>query len=134
LRLRGTKQEAIHAGILDCFTLRVRNDVAAGRLHELSFSLSALLKYRVFFPQDIPVNRTVTGHPEFSAGNVDVFFIELKISAGSSIEKMVHCGRKTVSHLMAMHKNAPRTVSKKDLFHTIKPHYAAFNNQTASLN
>jgi hypothetical protein len=41
-----------------------------GRLHESSFSLSALLKCSVFFPQDIPVNKTVPGHSECSAGNV----------------------------------------------------------------
>jgi hypothetical protein len=35
---------------MDCFTLRVRNDGAVGRLHKSPFSLSALLKCTVFFP------------------------------------------------------------------------------------
>jgi hypothetical protein len=35
---------------MDCFTLRVRNDGAAGRVHESLFSHSALLKCSVFFP------------------------------------------------------------------------------------
>jgi hypothetical protein len=41
---------AIHTGTLDCFTLRVRNDGSAGRLHESPLPLSALLKCIVFFP------------------------------------------------------------------------------------
>jgi hypothetical protein len=47
LRLRGVaryeaKQEAIQYTRMDCFTLRVRNDGAVDRRHELSFSLSVL--------------------------------------------------------------------------------------------
>jgi hypothetical protein len=44
------RSEAIHTGTLDCFTLRVRNDGAAGRLHQSPVSLSALLECTVFFP------------------------------------------------------------------------------------
>jgi hypothetical protein len=35
---------------MDCFTLRVRKDGAAGRLYESPFSFSAPLKCTVFFP------------------------------------------------------------------------------------
>jgi hypothetical protein len=36
--------EAIHTGTLDCFTLRVRDDRVAGRMHMSSCFLFALLK------------------------------------------------------------------------------------------
>jgi hypothetical protein len=39
---------------MDCFTLRVRNDGAAGGLLKSPFSLSALLKCSVFFPMTTP--------------------------------------------------------------------------------
>jgi hypothetical protein len=40
---------------MDCFTLRVRNDGEAGRLHKSPFSLSTLLKCSVFFPMTTQV-------------------------------------------------------------------------------
>jgi hypothetical protein len=47
------KREAIRRTCMDCFTRRVRNDGAAGRLYVSSYSLSALLKCSVFFPMTI---------------------------------------------------------------------------------
>jgi hypothetical protein len=45
---------------MDCFTLRFRNDGAAGRLHQSPFSLSALMKCTVFLPMTTQALRFAT--------------------------------------------------------------------------
>jgi hypothetical protein len=90
------RSEAIHAGTLDCFTLQVRNDGSAGRLHQLPLSLSALLKCSVFFPmttQDLHSCNTFR-HCERSeaihAGTPDCFTLRVRNDAGGGTVCTMH--------------------------------------------